>query len=85
MTTRDEREALAHFRDRYASPSVPLVDEIEAEVIGEAWGANGYTTVEQADELARRLDLRPDVSPRWVVAPRCAARSRPRVHGGSPR
>jgi 2-polyprenyl-3-methyl-5-hydroxy-6-metoxy-1,4-benzoquinol methylase len=59
MTTRDERGALAHFRDRYAAPSIPIVDEIETRVIGAAWGANGYTTVDQADELARRLDLRP--------------------------
>jgi SAM-dependent methyltransferase len=58
VTTRDERDALAHFRDRYAAPSVPTLDEIEGQVIGAAWGANGYTTVDQAHELARRLDLR---------------------------
>jgi len=28
-------------------------------VIGAAWGANGYTTVAQADELGRRLNLAP--------------------------
>jgi SAM-dependent methyltransferase len=28
-------------------------------VIGSDFGADGYTTVEQADELARRLELRP--------------------------
>jgi 2-polyprenyl-3-methyl-5-hydroxy-6-metoxy-1,4-benzoquinol methylase len=58
MTTRDERDALAQFQARYATPSIPIVAEIEAEVIGGTWGANGYTTLDQADELARRLDLR---------------------------
>jgi cyclopropane fatty-acyl-phospholipid synthase-like methyltransferase len=61
VTTRDERDALAHFRDRYAAPSIPIADEIESQVIGATWGANGYTTLDQADELARRLDLRPAV------------------------
>jgi cyclopropane fatty-acyl-phospholipid synthase-like methyltransferase len=28
-------------------------------VIGAAWGANGYTTVAQADELGRRVELGP--------------------------
>ena len=59
--TRDEREALAHFQERYAAVATPTVDGIEKQVIGAAWGANGYTTVDQADELGRRLDLRPGV------------------------
>ena len=53
MTTRDEHEALAHFRDRYAIPTTELTSQIEERVIGARWGANGYTTREQADELAR--------------------------------
>jgi SAM-dependent methyltransferase len=61
MTSRDQRDALVHFRDRYATPTVPVVDEIERQVIGGTWGANGYTTVAQADELARRLRLGPGV------------------------
>lgn len=32
---------------------------IEQRVIGAAWGANGYTTVQEVDELSRRLELRP--------------------------
>ena len=40
-------------------PTAEVSAQIERRVIGEAWGANGYTTVEQADELGRRLDLRP--------------------------
>jgi 2-polyprenyl-3-methyl-5-hydroxy-6-metoxy-1,4-benzoquinol methylase len=57
VTTRDQRDALSHFRERYATPTIPVLDEIEAQVIGATWGANGYTTVDQADELARRLGL----------------------------
>jgi SAM-dependent methyltransferase len=36
-----------------------LVAHVERLVIGSDFGADGYTTVEQADELARRLELRP--------------------------
>jgi 2-polyprenyl-3-methyl-5-hydroxy-6-metoxy-1,4-benzoquinol methylase len=61
MTTRDERETLAHFQERYAAPTNELTNQIEERVIGARWGANGYTTLNQADELARRLDLRPGV------------------------
>jgi methylase of polypeptide subunit release factors len=57
VTSRDEHDALTRFRERYAIPTAGVAAEIERRVIGAAWGANGYTTVEQADELARRLDL----------------------------
>ena len=59
MTSRDERNALEHFRERYALPTTDLIDQIEERVIGAAWGVNGYTTLDQADELARRLALEP--------------------------
>ena len=61
MTSRDERDARELFRDRYAAPTTVLTDHIERRVIGAAWGVNGYTTVGQADELARRLALAPGV------------------------
>jgi cyclopropane fatty-acyl-phospholipid synthase-like methyltransferase len=61
VTSRDQREALALFRDRYATPVEPIAGEIEAQVLGATWGANGYTTVDEADELARRLALGPGV------------------------
>jgi ubiquinone/menaquinone biosynthesis C-methylase UbiE len=38
-----------------------LVARVEKLVIGSDFGADGYTTVEQADELARRLELRAGV------------------------
>ena len=34
---------------------------VERLVIGADYGADGYTTVDQADDLARRLQLRPGV------------------------
>jgi methylase of polypeptide subunit release factors len=59
MTRHDEHDALTQFQERYAIPTAEVAAEIERRVIGAEWGANGYTTVEQADELARRLDLGP--------------------------
>jgi 2-polyprenyl-3-methyl-5-hydroxy-6-metoxy-1,4-benzoquinol methylase len=61
VTSRDERDALELFRERYGTRTTAVSDAIEARVIGATWGANGYTTVAQADELARRLGLRPGV------------------------
>ena len=59
MTSRDERDARAHFSERYALPAADVAGAIERRVIGATWGANGYTTVAQADELGRRLRLGP--------------------------
>jgi methylase of polypeptide subunit release factors len=58
MTSRDERTACDEFAVRYAIPATDINAAIERQVIGAVWGANGYTTVDQADELADRLDLR---------------------------
>jgi cyclopropane fatty-acyl-phospholipid synthase-like methyltransferase len=59
MSSRDERDARSHFSERYALPSADVAIEIERRVIGATWGANGYTTLEQADELGRLVDLGP--------------------------
>src|SRR5689334_12310903 len=59
MSGRDEREARTQFAERYAIATADVNDKIERSVIGAAWGANGYTTVAQADELGRQLDLAP--------------------------
>lgn len=59
MTSRDEHDALLRFRERYALPTGDVDERIEERVIGAVWGANGYTTVAQADELGRRLRLGP--------------------------
>ena len=60
MTTqsRDEMDAGAVFRERYGRPASDATRELERLVIGGDFGANGYTTVEQADLLGERLDLR---------------------------
>lgn len=63
MSTRDELDAKAWFDDRYAQrlpdDAKAIAKEIEQRVIGAVWGVNGYTTLAQADELRRRLALRP--------------------------
>lgn len=59
--SKDERETRADFAERYQSrASLEILDEVEREVIGEAWGANGFTTVAEAEKLGRRLDLGTD-------------------------
>lgn len=56
-STRDEREALARFSEAYSTPGSAAAARVEQAAIGAVWGANGYTTVAQADELGRRLEL----------------------------
>jgi methylase of polypeptide subunit release factors len=58
MTSRDERDAHSHFSERYAIPTTGALADVERRVLGEAWGVNGYTTVAQADAVARTLRLR---------------------------
>lgn len=52
-----EREMRAEFGERYLLDQSGVLDSIGRAVIGADWGANGYTTVAQADELADRLEL----------------------------
>jgi ubiquinone/menaquinone biosynthesis C-methylase UbiE len=59
VVTREERDTRQRFGDRYAEDRTDVVRLIERKVIGGDWGANGYTTVRQADVLARLLHLRP--------------------------
>jgi 2-polyprenyl-3-methyl-5-hydroxy-6-metoxy-1,4-benzoquinol methylase len=61
MTSRDERTTRDDFAQRYAVATTDANERIERDVIGAVWGANGYTTVDQADELGRRLNVRPGV------------------------
>lgn len=55
MTRR--RDSEERFRERYSAPVANVMLIIEREVIGANVGANGYTTVEQTDMLAGRLEL----------------------------
>lgn len=52
------RDCEERFRERYGTPVTDAALVVEREVIGANVGANGYTTVEQADMLARRLELK---------------------------
>lgn len=56
-SSKDERQARADFAERYASRPTDVLNEIERKVIGGEWGANGFTTRDQADVLADRLEL----------------------------
>ena len=59
---KDEREAQEIFAERYAVARGDVNRRIERAVIGGDWGANGYTTVAQADELGSHLALRPGMT-----------------------
>ena len=60
-SSRDEKQARAHFSERYAVATPLAMADIERRVLGEekAWGANGYTTAAQADAIGRVLALGP--------------------------
>lgn len=51
------RDSEERFRERYGLPQGGTAEEVERQVIGVAGGANGYTTVAQADLLAERVAL----------------------------
>jgi 2-polyprenyl-3-methyl-5-hydroxy-6-metoxy-1,4-benzoquinol methylase len=57
VTGSDEAQARALFQERYRNPPSLLAGQIERRVIGGDWGANGYTTIAQADSLAQQLGL----------------------------
>jgi 2-polyprenyl-3-methyl-5-hydroxy-6-metoxy-1,4-benzoquinol methylase len=57
MTVSDELQARAFFEQRYGISAAPLLGGIERPVIGGDWGANGYTTMAQADQLASGVRL----------------------------
>jgi cyclopropane fatty-acyl-phospholipid synthase-like methyltransferase len=59
VATRAESATLERFSDRYRRCCEPVVVEIEQRALGADYGSTGYTTLAQADELARHVDLRP--------------------------
>ena len=57
--SKDEQNTRSDYAERYRiRASATIIDEVEREVIGDVWGANGFTTVHQAEDLRRRLELR---------------------------
>jgi SAM-dependent methyltransferase len=60
MATREERGTQQRFAERYRREMSDVPDQIEQVVIGGNWGANGYTTLQQADHLASVLHLDAD-------------------------
>lgn len=57
----EDREAIRErFEARYAIAGSQAAADVERAVCGDVWGANGYTTQEQADALIGELDLGPD-------------------------
>lgn len=52
-------DPLDRFRDRYRLSSQSVLEDVEREVIGVVFGANGYTTKSQAAKLADKLELGP--------------------------
>lgn len=87
-STSDGRDARAHFDDRYRVKGNAAAAAVEQTVIGAVWGANGYTTRDQADELAthlclgpgdRLLDIEPDAG-----GPRCTSSRRPVAASSAP-
>jgi methylase of polypeptide subunit release factors len=57
MVTREEQDTRQRFTDCYGQERPEVVHENERAVIGSNWGANGYTTLAQADRLGDVLRL----------------------------
>lgn len=55
--TREEADARERFGHRYTRVA-PVLAELEREVMGSDYGANGYTPRSQADALAEALAMR---------------------------
>ena len=56
-----ERAAVEKFNLRYRLGEAPAKRRVEQAVLGSDYGATSYTTVSQAAELARRVQLGPGV------------------------
>ena len=57
MTSGRQDEILKRFTERYSLGASSALDRVEQEAIGAVVGANGYTTVEQAEHLLKVLNL----------------------------
>jgi methylase of polypeptide subunit release factors len=59
VPSKRERATAERFTQRYGESHGDIRKTIEVEVIGASVGVNGYTTIAQADRLARELRLGP--------------------------
>jgi hypothetical protein len=59
VRARDEAQARALFQERYRNTPSLLTRQIEQRVIGGDWGANGYTTMAQANTSPASFTCRP--------------------------
>ncbi len=57
MGRTSECELVERFTERYRVTATDVTRQIERAVIGGDWGANGYTTLAQADRLRAELEL----------------------------
>ena len=62
MSPAEDRDTIERFTERYRVSASEATRRIERAVIGGDWGANGYTTMTQADRLRLELDLGPESS-----------------------
>lgn len=61
MSTRKQRDnLLQRFTTRYTLGESSAMDIVELQAIGANVGANGYTTLDQAEQLITVLELTPD-------------------------
>ena len=59
VATRSEAATVERFSDRYRRCCSPVVLDIERTALGADYGSTGYTTRNQADDLAQHLNLSP--------------------------
>jgi ubiquinone/menaquinone biosynthesis C-methylase UbiE len=59
MKVRRQQDILKRFTERYSTDASPALNTVERRAIGAVVGANGYTTVAQAERLLTVLDLEP--------------------------
>jgi methylase of polypeptide subunit release factors len=60
MSPAEDRDTIERFTERYRVSPSEATRRIERAVIGGDWGANGYTTLAQADRLGAELHLGPE-------------------------
>jgi protein-L-isoaspartate O-methyltransferase len=60
MSSRRQADILKRFTERYSLATSAALNAVETETIGAVVGANGFTTVAQAEQLLEVLSLKPE-------------------------